>query len=111
MTPVRNYHARVMRPEMYHMVLQLETALGKLSDDFFATCQEVAWMASDNRQAKQHCALQLITSGWPQGMGPQGREYMLTWMLQQVPEIKTFLEDRQHIDEFSEYLLDECFRS
>ena len=103
MSLVRTYHAKVIRPEMYHLVLQLETALGKLSDDLFSTRQELAWMAADNRQSqKQHCALQIITSGWPQGMGPQAREYMITWMLQQVPSIKTFLEGRGHVDELTE---------
>ncbi|CAE7261907.1 ppsA [Symbiodinium pilosum] len=63
---------------------------------------ELAWMAADNRQSQKHCALQIITSGWPQGMGPQAREYMLTWMLQQVPAIKTFLEGRGHLDTLTE---------
>ena len=99
MAIVRSYHAKVIRPELYHLVLQVETALGKLGDDLFATRQELAWMASENRlQQKQHCALQIITSGWPQGMGPKGREFMLSWMLQQVPKVKHFLEERGNID-------------
>ena len=103
MAIVRNYHAKVIRPEMYHLVLQVETALGKLSDELFHTRQELAWMASDNRlQQKQHCALQIISSGWPQGMGPDGRAFMIGWMLQQVRKIRSFLEDRGHIDELSE---------
>ena len=95
---VKTYHAKVIRPEMYHLVLQLETALGKISDDLFATRRELAWMASDNRQQqKQACAIQLITSGWPQGMGPDGRKFQICWMLPQVPKIRNFLADRGNI--------------
>ena len=83
---------------MYHLVLQLETALGKISDDLFATRRELAWMASDNKQQqKQACALQLITSGWPQRMGPEGRQFQIAWMLQQVPRTRTFREIRGNI--------------
>ena len=97
---VRNYHAKVIRPEMYHLVLQLETALGKVGDELFVTRQELMWMAADNRQQqKQACALQIITSGWPQGMSPQAREFQLSWMLQQVPKIRNFLEIRGNIDD------------
>ena len=46
---VRNYHKAVTRPELYHMVLQLESALTKVHDDVFKTKEELAWMAGENR--------------------------------------------------------------
>ncbi|OLP75477.1 hypothetical protein AK812_SmicGene44714, partial [Symbiodinium microadriaticum] len=40
LTLVRSYHEKVIRPETYHLVLQLETALAKVGDDLFKTKQE-----------------------------------------------------------------------
>ena len=95
---VRNYHKAVIRPELYHMVLQLESALTKVHDDVFKTKEELAWMAGENRQLQKHAAgTQLVTSGWPNGLSPAQREYMLSWMLQQAPKIRTFLEARGHL--------------
>ena len=71
LTLVRSYHEKVIRPETYHLVLQLETALAKVGDDLFKAKQEFEWMAAENRASQKHsCALQIITSGWPQGMAP-----------------------------------------
>ena len=98
LTLVRSYHEKVIRPETYHLVLQLETALAKVGDDLFKTKQEFEWMAAENRASQKHsCALQIITSGWPQGMAPPNRLFQLTWMLQQVPKVRTFLETRGFI--------------
>ena len=98
LTLVRSYHEKVIRPETYHLVLQLETALAKIGDDLFKCKQEFEWMAADNRQQQKHsCALQIITSGWPQGLAPPQRLFMICWMLQQVPKVRTFLETRGFI--------------
>ncbi|CAE7213981.1 unnamed protein product [Symbiodinium sp. KB8] len=40
LTLVRSYHETVIRPETYHLVLQLETALAKVGDDLFKAKQE-----------------------------------------------------------------------
>ena len=100
---MRSYHEKVVRPEMYHLVLQLETALSKIGDDVFKSRQELAWMAADNRlQQKYASALQIITSGWPTGMTPPHRHFMIGWMLQQVPKIKVFLQGRNYVNEANE---------
>ena len=100
LTLVRSYHEKVIRPETYHLVLQLETALAKIGDDLFKCKQEFEWMAADNRQQQKHsCALQTITSGWPQGLAPPQRLFMICWMLQQVPKVRTFLETRGFISD------------
>ena len=97
---VRNYHKAVIRPELYHLVLQLESALTKIHNDVFKAKEELSWMASENRQLQKHAAgTQLVTSGWPNGLSPTQREYMLGWMLQQVPKIRTFLEGRGYLSE------------
>ena len=98
LTLVRSYHEKVIRPETHHLVLQLETALAKVGDDLFKAKQEFEWMAAENRASQKHsCALQIITSGWPQGMAPPNRLFQITWMLQQVPKVRTFLETRGFI--------------
>ncbi|OLP95096.1 hypothetical protein AK812_SmicGene22815 [Symbiodinium microadriaticum] len=59
-----------------------------------------AWLnrREQARQLQKHAAgTQLVTSGWPNGLSPAQREYMLSWMLQQVPKIRTFLEARGHL--------------
>ena len=100
LTLVRSYHEKVIRPETYHLVLQLETALAKIGDDLFKCKQEFEWMAADNRQQQKHsCVLQIITSGWPQGLAPPQRLFMICWMLQQVPKVRTFLETRGFISD------------
>ena len=97
---VRNYHKAVIRPELYHLVLQLESALTKIHNDVFKAKEELSWMASENRQLQKHAAgTQLVTSGWPNGLSPTQREYMLGWMLQQVPKIRTFLEGRGYLSD------------
>ena len=97
---VRNYHKAVIRPELYHLVLQLESALTKIHNDVFKAKEELSWMASENRQLQNHAAgTQLVTSGWPNGLSPTQREYMLGWMLQQVPKIRTFLEGRGYLSD------------
>lgn len=92
---VRGYHVKVVRPELYNAVLQLESALKTVGEQIFQTRSELSWLASENRQLqKNQSGVQIITSGWPQGLAPEYRLYMLTWMLSQVPKIKTFCESR-----------------
>ena len=95
LTVLRSYHERVIRPEMYNLVLQLETALKTVSDQVFATRRELAWMASENRLLQKHqSGVQLIASGWPTGLAPEMRLYQIGWMLSQCPKIVSFLQGR-----------------
>ena len=44
----------------------------------FNVRRELSWMSADNRMAHKHaCGAQLLTTGWPQGLSPPDREYML----------------------------------
>ena len=89
------YHRKVIRPEYYNLVLQLESALKTIDDKVFVAKRELEWMASENRQAqKHHSGLQIITSGWPNYMKPEQRHYMLNWMFSTTPKIRTFVEAR-----------------
>ena len=92
------FHRRVARPDMMGMVAQLETALKRVNDSVFACHQELNFMVSENRASQRHAAgLMLITTGWPQGLRPEARTYMLGllgWMLAQVPEVVTYLSNR-----------------
>ena len=89
---VKNYHESIIRPELYGAVVQLETAMGKMSDRLFSTQAELRFMASDNRQQqKAESGLKILLTGWPVTMPPQGRAYMIGWMLSQVPEIRQFM--------------------
>ena len=79
---VKSYHKTVVRPEMFGMVAQLESAIKTVHDHTFSCQKELQFMVADNRAAQKHAAgLQLVTTGWPNGLTPQQREYMLGWML------------------------------
>ena len=97
---LRCYHKGVIRPELYNMVLQVETALCTVDDRVFQVKRELSWMASDNRQQqKNQSALQVLLSGFPAGLSPAQRQYMIGWMLKQVPEIQNFLKNRGYVDD------------
>ena len=92
---IRSYHKQVIRPEYYNIAIQLETALKHIDDRVFQTKRELAWMSADNRSQQKHMAgLQLITTGWPAGVRPEQRLYLIGWMLQQIPAVTTFLQVR-----------------
>ena len=92
---VKTYHKAVIRPEMFGMVAQLETAIKKVHDHTFTCQKELQFMIADNRSSQKHAAgLQLVTTGWPNGLTPQQREHMLGWMLGNTPEIVTYLQAR-----------------
>ena len=92
---VKSYHKAVVRPEMFGMVAQLESAIKTVHDHTFSCQKELQFMVADNRAAQKHAAgLQLVTTGWPNGLTPQQREYMLGWMLGNTPEIVTYLQAR-----------------
>ena len=97
---LRCYHKGVIRPELLNMVLQVETALRTVDDRVFQVKRELSWMASDNRQQqKNQSALQVLLSGFPAGLSPAQRQYMIGWMLKQVPEIQNFLKNRGYVDD------------
>ena len=92
---IHGYHVSVVRPEIYGMVAQLETALTDLSDKLFSCRQELNFMIADNRTQQRHASgMMLVTTGWPPLIGPHDRVYQLGWMISQVPEAVSFLENR-----------------
>ena len=92
---VRNYHTAVVRPEMRGMVVQLEHAIRKVNDTVFNCQRELQFMVTDNRATQKHASgLMLVTTGWPNELEPEKRNYMLGWMLQNTPQIVTHLENR-----------------
>ena len=96
---VRAHHVKVARPEAMMMIAQLEQALKKVGDQVFHTQQELHFMASDNRQQQKNAAgLMLVTTGWPQGMKPDQRVFMLGWFLQNTPEVVQWLVNRGLLD-------------
>ena len=92
---MRAYHEQVIRPECFSLIVQLETGLKALNNNLFNVRRELSWMSADNRMAQKHaCGVQLLTTGWPQGLSPPDREYMLGWMLQNTPKVVTYCKDR-----------------
>ncbi|CAE7415568.1 unnamed protein product, partial [Symbiodinium pilosum] len=74
---IHTYHVKVVRPEVYGMVAQLETALSNLNDKLFSCRQELSFMIADNRSAQRHASgMMLVTTG--------ERVYQLGWMISQV---------------------------
>ena len=66
---VKSYHKAVVRPEMFGMVAQLESAIKTVHDHTFSCQKELQFMVADNRAAQKHAAgVQLVTTGWPNGL-------------------------------------------
>ena len=64
MTLMRNYHKAVIRPELYNMVTQLETAVKAVDDRVCRVRREMEWMCCDNRASQRHASgLQVLTLG------------------------------------------------
>ena len=96
---VRAHHVKVARPETMMMIAQLEHALKKIGDQVFHTQQELHFMASDNRQQQKNAAgLMLVTTGWPQGLKPEQRIFMIGWFLQNTPEVVQWMTNRGLLD-------------
>ena len=88
---VRAYHEKVIRPEYYTLVFQLEAGLRSVNNRVFAVRRELGWMAAENRQAQKYeCGVQVLTTGWPNGLAPAQRE----WLLSQTPKATDFLKSR-----------------
>jgi len=92
---VRGYHKKVIRPEMLGMVAQLENAVKKVGDSVFQCQQELQFMVTENRSSQKHASgMMLVTTGWPNGLTPPQRLYMIGWMLGQTAEIIQYLQNR-----------------
>lgn len=93
---VHGYHLKVIRPETYGMILQVEAAIKNVNDRLFTTTQELKFLASDNRAQQKHAAgMMLVLTGFPQTMPPPDRNYMIGWMLQQLEEVTKYLQNRR----------------
>ena len=97
---IRAYHEKVVRPEFYSLAAQLEVGLKNLHNEVFQVRKELSWMTAENRLQQKHTVgVQLLTTGWPQGMGPADREYMVAWMLMTTPKAATFCQERGHVND------------
>ena len=107
---VRAYHEKVICPEYYTLVFQLEAGLRSVDSRVFAVRRELGWMAAENRQAQKYeCGVQLLTTGWPNALAPAHQEYMICWLLSQTPKVTHFLKFRgfltdQNAHELTRYL-------
>ena len=101
---MRAYHEQVIRPEMYALVVQLETGLKTLNNSIFQVRHELSWMSADSRLSQKHaCGVQLLTTGWPQGLGPVDREYLIGWILMNTPKVHTFCHERGYVTDFNQH--------
>ena len=106
MRVLRAYHEKVIRPEYFSLAAQLEVGLRNLNNGIFKLRQEVSWMASENRLAQKYqVGVQLLTTGWPQGMTPADREYMVGWLIMNTPKAKTFCYDRGNVTDHNAHEL------
>ena len=91
---VRSYHTAVVRPEMRGMIKQLEYSIRKVEDSVFSCQRELQFMVTENRSTQKHASgLMLVTTGWPNELGPEKRVYMLGWMLSNTPEVVKHLQN------------------
>ena len=103
---MRAYHEKVVRPEYFSLICQVEASLKNLNDQIFKTKKELAWMVADNRLGQKYaCGTQLLTVGWPQGMPPADRVYMISWMLSQTPAVQEFLKFRGNLTDHNAHEL------
>ena len=92
---VRGYHLGVIRPELYNLVVQVESVVKGLDDRLLRQQRDISWLLQDSRQAqKQACGLQLLLSGFENKMTPNDRLYQIDWMLSQVATVRNFVEMR-----------------
>ena len=97
---VRAYHEKVIRPEYFSLICQIEASMKQLHDKLFVVKKSLAWMVADNRlQQKYACGTQLLTVGWPQGLAPSDRNYMIAWLLSQTPVVVDFLTARGFVSD------------
>ena len=72
------YHHKVIRPEIYHLVTQVDHFLRALDDKLQVHDGHMLHLMSDHRrEAKQRCALMVVLSGFPTDMGPAERTYVI----------------------------------
>ena len=97
---VHGYHLKVIRPETFGMILQVEQAIKSMNDRIFTTTQELKFLASENRAQQKHASgMMLVLTGFPQTMPPNDRAYMIGWMLQQVEDVRKYLQNRRLLPE------------
>ncbi|OLQ08497.1 hypothetical protein AK812_SmicGene7976 [Symbiodinium microadriaticum] len=96
---VRNYHTGVIRSELYNLITQMECVVKNLDDRILRNTTELHWLSSESRtEQKRSCGLQVLLTGWDPTMTPEERHFMVSWMLQQVGFIRTWLERRGYSD-------------
>ena len=82
------------------MILQVEQAIKSMNDRIFTTTQELKFLASENRAQQKHASgMMLVLTGFPQTMPPNDRAYMIGWMLQQVEDVRKYLQNRRLLPE------------
>ena len=87
------YHVGVIRPELYNLVVQVESVVKNLGDRMLRLQQDCSWLLQDSRLAqKQACGLQILLSGFDNKMGPADRLYQIHWMLTQAAAVRRFVE-------------------
>ena len=62
---IRNYHLAVIRPEVFHLVAQIEGVISKLDDRMLQLQDNVNWLSSENRAAqKRESGMMVVLSGF-----------------------------------------------
>ncbi|CAE7236382.1 unnamed protein product [Symbiodinium sp. CCMP2592] len=103
---IRAYHEKVIRPEYFSLVCQLEGGLRAIHDSVFRVKRELNFMVAENRQMQKYMVgTQLLTVGWPNHIAPEARIYMLCWLFSQVTECRTFLEVRGYLNDHNAHEL------
>ena len=94
---LRNYHVAVIRPEVDHMIAQVENIIGKLDARMLRLQDDMNWLASENRAAqKRESGLIVVLTGFDPKMEPAARYDQINWMLGQIEDVKQFLFQRQY---------------
>ena len=88
---VSQYHAGVIRTEMYNLMTQVVSVVKRLDNRLLRQQDNLQWLTTEQKKAS---GLRILLIGWDPTMSPEDRHVVVAWMFQQVQFIRTWSEHR-----------------
>ncbi len=90
---IQSYHNHVIKPEFYHIAMQMETAFETIDTKLNYAVANLNWLTADHRKdQRQRSSVMVILNGFPKEMEPSDREYQIAWMMRQVNGFEGILD-------------------
>ena len=91
----RSYHLGVIRPEIRHIVMQIEQFCVYMDQQVTQMQGNFSWLHADRRrEQKQRSAMMLACTGFDENSSATQHFRFVYWVLDQVPEVKTNMRKR-----------------